>query len=183
MDRWKGDTVRLRAVEASDGDVVFGWQYDSDSLQASDWIAPPESRESVRRWIERATQRDSADPNAYLMIENTEGVVVGRMIVFSCDARTGAFRFGIAVDKEHRRLGYAREAVTLVLHNYFLELRYQKVNVEVLAFNTPALSLFESLGFIQEGCLRRVGYARGEYQDSLLFGMTREEFDACRPAG
>jgi RimJ/RimL family protein N-acetyltransferase len=38
--------------------------------------------------------------------------------------------------------------------------------------------MHEKLGFIHEGLIRRNCFFNGKYHDDVLFGMTREEFDA-----
>jgi RimJ/RimL family protein N-acetyltransferase len=81
------------------------------------------------------------------------------------------------VAEEHRHKGYASEAVFLILRYYFQERRYQKVNAMVDEFNEASLRLHRSLGFQQEGQLRRMAFTGGRYYDQLVFGMTREEFE------
>ena len=85
--------------------------------------------------------------------------------------------YGVAVHPDHRRKGYASEAVRLVLRYYFHERRYQKVNASVYSFNQPSIQFHERFGFVLEGRLRRMIYSSGEYHDELIFGMTREEFE------
>lgn len=59
---------------------------------------------------------------------------------------------------------------------YFRELRYQKCTAIVYDFNEPSQRLHESLGFIKEGRLRRMGRVDGEYHDFLMYGILAEEF-------
>jgi RimJ/RimL family protein N-acetyltransferase len=68
--------------------------------------------------------------------------------------------------------------VRLVLRYYFEERRYQKCSVYVYDFNAPSQRLHESLGFTQEGRLRRMLYSGGEHHDVLVYGITKEEFAA-----
>jgi RimJ/RimL family protein N-acetyltransferase len=86
--------------------------------------------------------------------------------------------YGIAVLPQHQRKGYASEAIRLVLRYYFGERRYQKCTVEVFSFNEPSQRLHEALGFTLEGRLRRMIYTNGVFYDALLYGITREEFEA-----
>ncbi|MGI8643788.1 MAG: GNAT family N-acetyltransferase, partial [Thermomicrobiales bacterium] len=58
------------------------------------------------------------------------------------------------------------------------ELRYQKVTVQVYAFNESSIALHEQLGFQREGRLRRLVYTGGQHHDVLMYGLTREEFGA-----
>ncbi len=48
----------------------------------------------------------------------------------------------------------------------------------VYDFNEPSQQLHESLGFIQEGRLRRMGRVGGEYYDFFMYGILAEEFVA-----
>jgi RimJ/RimL family protein N-acetyltransferase len=46
-----------------------------------------------------------------------------------------------------------------------------RLELEVLARNLPAIALYESLGFQQEGVARRAIYRNGEYLDELLMAL------------
>jgi RimJ/RimL family protein N-acetyltransferase len=59
----------------------------------------------------------------------------------------------------------------------FRELRYQKANATVYAFNEGSLALHRKLGFVEEGRIRRNHFTNGEYHDEFWFGITREEFE------
>jgi RimJ/RimL family protein N-acetyltransferase len=65
------------------------------------------------------------------VIENGSGEIVGELTTHHSDPSAGAFAYGIAIRREHRRRGYAFEAITLVLRYDFRELRYQKATVSV----------------------------------------------------
>lgn len=175
---FQGRLVRLRAVEASDWEVHYQWNFDSDDARRSYEIPFPSSRESVRAWAERETRKIGENDEFRFQIETLEGVFVGTLNTHTVERRNGTFRYGVSILPEHRQKGYASEAVRLVMRYYFHERRYQKVNAEVYGFNEPSIRLHERMGFVLEGRLRRVIYSGGEFYDALVFGMTREEFDA-----
>jgi RimJ/RimL family protein N-acetyltransferase len=175
---WQGPHIRLRAIEPGDIEAVVAWNLDSDLGRHIDCVWPPQSRESVRQWIERMAAREPVDDVFFFIIENPTGEVVGQIDTHHVSRRTGTFMYGVSVRAEHRRRGYASEAILLVLRYYFEELRYQKVTVEVHADNPASLRLHERLGFQQEGRLRRMLYTGGQYVDVFMLGMTAEEFRA-----
>ncbi len=74
--------------------------------------------------------------------------------------------------------GTLLDAVRLLLRYAFFELRMQKANATTVAFNQGSIRLQLALGFQEEGRRRRMVYTDGNYFDELLFGMTREEFEA-----
>lgn len=175
-DPWRGSNVRLRAVEPSDWEFFLTWEEDAESARASYFIPFPRSREAAKKWASELALQEPSDHVFRWVIENLVGEPVGTINTQNCDPRNGTFQYGIAIPREHRRKGYATEAIRLVLTYFFHELRYQKVNVSVYAFNEPSLELHRKLGFQEEGRRRRMIFTNGQFHDEIIFGMTAEEF-------
>jgi RimJ/RimL family protein N-acetyltransferase len=181
---WRGERIRLRAIEPDDWETYHAWNFD-DELTRNLWYPPlPQSREAGRRWAEAAAVAQHDGDDFRFAIESlATGRVVGDLTTQRCDRRVGTFTYGIGIKDGERRRGYAAEAIRLVLRYYFEELRYQKAWVGVHDFNDASRLLHERLGFRQEGRQRRMVYTRGRYFDLLLFGLTAEEFAAHRAPG
>lgn len=175
MNYWQGKLIRLRALETADAAIFFAWNQDSDMTRHIDWLWPPASLASQQRWVERATTQEPSDV-LFLVMESLNGEVVGMISTHECDRRCGTFSYGVAVRAEHQRKGYAREAIQMLLRYYFQELRYQKVTAHVHSNNAASIELHEQLGFLKEGCIRRMIYSAGQYYDDWVYGMTIEEF-------
>lgn len=177
---WVGEKIRLRAVELRDIDSFFkaGFEADTDLDRYCDEIHFPQSKEKMRERIENAIKKEIENDEFWWIIEDKDGNAVGNINTFGCNKRVGTFRYGVGLEKSYWGKGYAKEAIKIVLRYYFRELRYQKVNAYVYSFNEKSLRLHESLGFQQEGRLRRMVYTNGDFYDEIYFGMTCEEFDA-----
>ncbi len=175
---FEGQLIRLRAVEPADWEHFYRWDTAyPDMARFTHEIAFPPTHEATREWVEDQSRQSGEHDRFRFSIETLAGEFVGTINTHTIDQRCGTFRYGLAILPEHQRKGYAAEAIRLLLRYYFHEKRYQKVNVDVASFNEPSIRLHESLGFVLEGCLRRVVYTEGQYHDSLIFGLTREEFD------
>jgi len=175
---WQGSKARLRALEPRDWEVFHAFDADTEVARLCDQVHFPRSSEGTQAWAkEEATAKPGSDAFRWV-IENEAGVIVGTINTFGCDRRTGAFKYGLAIAREHWRRGYAREAICIVLRYYFRELRYQKVNVHIYDFNEASIKLHEKLGFQHEGRLRRMLYADGAFHDEIHMGLTAEEFEA-----
>jgi RimJ/RimL family protein N-acetyltransferase len=175
---WQGKNVRLRAMEPSDWEAYFAWNQDDEQARNLYFIPFPQSRESVKRFAEKTSLQEPEGDDFRFVIENHEHEVVGDVTVNNCNRRVGTFGWGISIAREHRRKGYALEALVLVMRYYFQGLRYQKVTVHIYSYNEASIRLHERLGFQLEGRIRRTVYTRGQYFDELLYGMTGEEFVA-----
>ncbi len=180
---WRGETVRLRAVEQKDLDDLLraAEEPDSELERADDYIMFPLSPTQQRSRLESLGEREPADEDYFWMIENQEGQTVGNIATFACNRRFGVFKYSVVLKRAFWRKGYGREAVRLVLRYYFRELRYQKVTALVYSFNERSIRFHEALGFTFEGRLRRMVYTNGQFYDELYFGMTAEEFEQIDP--
>lgn len=177
---WRGEKVRLRAVEEHDLEAAAIQEPDTDLERFEDFIHFPVSKQQNREnWEHLGRKRD--DDTFFWVIENAEGERVGNIGTFDCDRRVGAFKYGVVILRPFWRRGYAREAIGIALRYYFHELRYQKVTAIVYSFNKRSQRLHERLGFTLEGRLRRMVYTNGTLYDELYFGLTREEFDERNP--
>ena len=174
---WRGEKVRLRAVEPADWATYDAWNLDDDQARCLDGVPFPQSREAMKRWAEQEALRRPEDDRFRFVIENGAGEAVGDLTTHDCDPRAGTFSYGLNVRRGHRRQGYASEAIWLVLRYFFRELRYQKVTVQVFDFNEASIRLHEQLGFRFEGRLRRMTFGDGQFSDALVYGLLAEEFD------
>lgn len=173
---WQGEKIRLRGIEPSDAEIFFKWNMDSERARALDFVWPPISLELVKQQMEAQSKKQLENDCFHWVIEDLEHTPLGSISTHHCNPRDGTFSFGIDIAPEHRRKGYASEAILLVLKYYFEELRYQKVTVPITSYNEVSLKLHKHLGFIEEGRLRRTVYTRGQYFDTIWVGMTVEEF-------
>jgi RimJ/RimL family protein N-acetyltransferase len=177
---WTGDKVRLRAVEPKDAGTFYKWaaDYDDESDRSCDEIHFPGTYDAMVARVEARAKREPQNDEFLWIIENADGIAVGNINTFDCNKRFGTFKYGLGIAREHWGKGYAKYAVKIILRYYFRELRYQKVTVYIYSFNERSMKLHESLGFKQEGRIRRAVFTNGNYYDEVLYGMTCEEFDA-----
>ncbi|RJT05506.1 GNAT family N-acetyltransferase [Halococcus sp. IIIV-5B] len=72
--------------------------------------------------------------------------------------------------------GYATEMVSLVVDYVFRTYDHPAVGARVYAFNDASRGLLESLGFEEEGRIRRDRFVDGEYIDNVRYGLLREDW-------
>ncbi len=179
---FEGERVRLTAGKPGDGAVFEHWdavQTESARLLYQIEFPRPTPQPEPVAPAEAQPQASAHNGDNFpFTIETLDGVVVGAIHTQKCDPRSGTFMYGLAIFPPYQKLGYASEAVRLVLRYYFNERRYKKCTVEVFSYNPGSLRLHERLGFTLEARLRRMVYSAGAYHDALFYGMTKEEFAA-----
>jgi len=181
---WAGERVRLRGLTEKDAESAFANALDSPGRQALQLgIELPTSVEALR--AELAKRANCKDVNGVIVfaIETLDGRKVGGISLHSPSLKNGTFGFGVNVDRPHRGNGYASEAVRILLRYCFHERRFQKCNSACIETNDASIALHRKLGFVEEGRRRRQYYLGGRFCDDILFGLTREEFDATLEPG
>ena len=79
---------------------------------------------------------------------------------------------GLASD---RGQGYGGEALAMAVSYCWRELNLQRVALTVLSHNPRAQQLYERLGFVVEGRLRRATYVDGQFHDIIVMGLLRPD--------
>ena len=175
---WQGDVVRLRPLRIEDAEQSFIESLDSPSRRVLQLgVELPTSVELQKVALEKYIGCKDTDGVIVFGIETPNEEPVGAISYHSRSKKNGTFSFGISIARDHRGNGYAVDAIRILLRYGFLERRYQKCNSACLAYNTASIRLHQKVGFMEEGRRRRQFFLNGEYQDEILFGLTRQEFD------
>jgi RimJ/RimL family protein N-acetyltransferase len=177
---WQSEHIRLRPMHVDD--VVLWLAEERSDSEAVRMLNPgmdlPKSEQDARAFAERYAEFGHRHERIMFSIETLDGELVGGINIHSMDQRNGTFETGSRIYRAYRGRGYGFEAKIIVLRYAFHELRFQKYNIRCLESNQPMINHAARLGCQPEGRMRRHVYTDGRYYDDLLFGLTREEFDA-----
>lgn len=172
---WVGERVRLRGIEPADVDALMRFAAEEERL--GDLVNPPRSAEAYRV---RAAEQAAAEPDGdrvQLVIEAVgTGEAVGVVASHQANPRSGWFEYGVNIGAEHRRMGYAAEAVVMLLRFMFAERRYHRCQARIFADNEASLAFHRRLGFVEEGRLRELAFVAGRHRDLVMVGMLADEF-------
>ncbi|MFJ2032911.1 GNAT family N-acetyltransferase [Streptosporangium sp. NPDC087985] len=179
---WTGKRVRLRGIEPDDWTALMRFADDEERL--GDLLHPPLSAEGYRaRAKEQAAAKSDGDCFQLAIEAVDTGEIVGAVGSHHADSRAGWFEYGVTIGADHRRQGYAAEAVVLLLRFMFAERRYHKCEARIFAHNEASLALQRRLGFVEEGRLRDHVFLTGRHQDLVMMGMVADEFAQLHSMG
>lgn len=82
---------------------------------------------------------------------------------------------GIILGRESWGQGLGTETLQALITFAWEELQLHRLEADVDPVNRGSLALFLKLGFVREGLLRDRWFVHGEYQDSVLLGIVRED--------
>jgi RimJ/RimL family protein N-acetyltransferase len=184
VDIWTGERVRLRGIEPEDWPAFREFD-DVAAVQRNTWLVmPPRPAEGYRQWTrEQASAKPDNDTFNLAIESQSTGLLVGSIATNEVRPIDGHFGYGLGIGKDHQRRGYGRDAVLIVLRFMFTERRYVKCTVGVYAENKPSRAMHATIGFTEEGRVRRYRFAGGRHEDLILYGLTAEEFADRLPTG
>lgn len=142
----QGLRVTVRPMKRTDLDEMMKWRRFADPLyQPFDF--PRQSRSEHLHWFEWRGK----DPRRRLYaIEDEAQQVIGSLTLREIDGNRSA-RLGITISADFVSHGYGTEALRLFLDNYFGELGFVRMVLDVAATNLRAVRTYHSLGFRQVG--------------------------------
>lgn len=115
------------------------------------------------------------NPDFYI-IENKDKEMVGYVRTSNNSVSNKSITIGLDIHSKFRRRGYAYSAYLVLVDYIFQLMNYNRVDLEVLSTNTPAILLYEKIGFKYEGLKREAIIRNGQYIDSILMSILRKEW-------
>lgn len=174
-----GERVRLRAVEEDDLPRYVEWFNDKEVTRGLPQFMPM-SMADERKWFQDQQKVDQIErPLAVDVKEGDTWRHIGGCGLFGFDHQARLAEFGITIgEKSYWDQGLGTEVTRLILEFGFNTLNLQKIVLRVYENNPRARHVYEKLGFVEEGRLRREKYIDGDYYDTIVMGILREEWQA-----
>jgi RimJ/RimL family protein N-acetyltransferase len=167
-----GDVVTLRPVAQADlpellrlvWDRAVSGEYESFGYRM-DWVA-----ELERRWQE---DRLISDERSYLAVE-ASGACAG-WVNWRTIPRSSTFVIGIALFPDHRGHGVGTEAQRQLVAYLFDTTAVHRLEADTEVGNVAEQRSLEAVGFQREGVQRGLHFRGGQWRDSVMYGLVRDD--------
>ncbi|MFC4439622.1 MULTISPECIES: GNAT family N-acetyltransferase [Natrialbaceae] len=173
----RGERVTLRTLE--DEDLPFLQRAYANPELRYPLGAPLQNRDQLEAWLED----DDADRFLVCLDEDDaddgtldEGSTrrIGAVTVEDAAWRRPDLTYWLLPDVHGE--GYGREAVSQLIDYVFRTYDVPGVGAVAYDFNDASRGLLESLGFTEEGRIRKDRFVDGNYRDTIRYGLLREKW-------
>jgi RimJ/RimL family protein N-acetyltransferase len=140
-----------------------GFTYPLDETQLEEYLTPTETTPPTRR-IFKAVDTDTGEVVGHIELNNinwTHGVA-------------GISR--VLVSESARGKGVGGQMMRRVMEIGFDEMGLHRLELNVYDFNTPAIRLYEKLGFVKEGLIRESRRMSGGYWSHFHMSILEHEW-------
>ncbi|OHA34246.1 MAG: hypothetical protein A2928_03200 [Candidatus Taylorbacteria bacterium RIFCSPLOWO2_01_FULL_45_15b] len=170
-----GPRVYLRPMTKKDLPNITRWINDPEVTQYLLTVYPLRF-EDEEKWFESLGERKGKD-SVFAIVLKHDHKMIGVMGLHSIDNLHGIAETGSFIgEKRYWGKGYGSEAKMLVLEYAFNAVNLRKVNSSVHAFNIRSKKSLEKCGYRVEGRRVKQYYKNGEYVDSILLAVFKEDF-------
>jgi RimJ/RimL family protein N-acetyltransferase len=172
-----GKKSRLRPLERSDLARSIAWHNDPTTRAAVLGYRFPVTEKMEESWYDEMLADQGGRRATFAVEDCSDGAHVGFVHLSEIDWPCRSAHFGIVIgDTDRRNRGIGAEATELALAYAFETLNLERIELRVVDDNARAHRLYQRLGFVDEGRLRRAAYANGKPCDIIVMGLLRAEF-------
>lgn len=111
-------------------------------------------------------------------IYTLDGELIGTADYRDVDPVKRSCTVGITIGKkEYWGQGYGTDAMKVLVRFLFERLNLRRIQLDTWGGNGRAIRSYEKCGFVIEGRLRENEYVRGEYFDTVIMGLLRDDWE------
>jgi diamine N-acetyltransferase len=168
----KYKSIKLRAVEPEDLELLYEWENNQSYWLMSNTIAPF-SRYVLKQYIENTHKNIYETGQLRLMIDHIEDKkTIGTIDIFEFDPFHKRAGIGILIaDENYRKKGFAAMSLTCLIKYCFETLKLHQLYCDIISNNTESISLFTKQGFLQNGTKKDWIKTNDGYLDEFMFQL------------
>jgi len=175
-----GDPVSLRPVDETQlGDLVR-LLWDPSAPGEFEWFGfrMPSAREVERRWHDNGL---IGEGSSFLAVILQDGSCAG-WVTWHPIGLFGNFEIGIALFPEYRGRGIGTEAQRQLVEYLFDTTTVHRLQAGTEVDNLAEQRSLERVGFRREGVMRGAHFRAGQWRDSIMYALIREDRPAAPTA-
>lgn len=154
------------------------WVNDSETVRNLNDIFIYPHTVNMTEWYLNSILEDKLVNEKHFVIADVEkSEYMGQIGLVNIDWRSRVADLGIVIaKKDYRQKGLGQEAIKLLLDFAFNKMNLNRIELYVRDFNVLGYNCYLKCGFKEEGRKRKNYYIDGEYRDSIIMGILREDF-------
>jgi RimJ/RimL family protein N-acetyltransferase len=167
----EGKNVKLRVVEKEDLPLITEWMNNPEF-----WGLYFSPIQRTRTEMEKTFESNPLEYRHFI-IEKKDGTKIGGIVHFNVLAPYGkTLEIGYALLPSERGKGYCTEAAKMMVDYLFLSKDVACIQATTDVGNVASQQVLEKTGFKKEGIMRKRFFSNGEWRDTVMFSILREEW-------
>ncbi|MBQ4226619.1 MAG: GNAT family N-acetyltransferase [Clostridia bacterium] len=171
--------LKLRELERRDIPEINRWRNDRELSSNLGGVFRFINLDVDNGWYDHYLASRSTQVRCAIV--GDEDAILGCVYLLNIDQINQSADLHIMIGRaEHRGMGIGTFAVNAMVRHAFFDLNLRRLQLDVLASNQHAQALYRKIGFVEEGRRRSAVYKNGKYEDELVMGLLREEYQEAK---
>lgn len=167
--------IKLRPFEERDIDYYYNCINREESMGMYGGFGMMSKGEIIKSFREGMFWGES---KKYFIIEMDKKPIGEAVIHKAFNYQTSSLELAVCIEEcEHRNRGVGRKVISLLvdyIFNYMPEIN--RIQAIIDTENTPSIKMFSACKFKHEGTLREMSYHHGEYRNSGIYSIIKNEW-------
>lgn len=172
------ERLALRPFRSTDVPAVVKLVGDAAVADTTVRIPHPYTARDAERWIRsHARAFRNKEFVVFAVVRRARKALIGA-VELTLDAPNESAELGYWIGRRYWNRGYATEAAESVVAYGFIELRLNSIHAHHFVRNPASGKVLEKVGMRREGILRQRIKKGDAFEDIVLYGMVRDDFQA-----
>ena len=170
------EELYIRRLNETDVDDLFEIYSDKETVRyllCEPWTAEHKDEEALKRI--RLNEEEGSLGLGVLCGEK----LIGTLSVWKKEMKD-TYEIGYVFHPEFRHRGYAFNALSKLIDYLFTETNAHRLYAVLDARNNDSVRLLERCGFVKEAYFRKDYFSKGEWTDTLIYAMLKEDYAVRR---
>jgi len=168
-----GNRITLKRVTEADLDFVCRVESDKELWRYNSSVET--DHEQLRKTFEDRMRGDFAY-DFVMRLGDPAGVAIGLVYIWNYIKERSSWELGYCVLPEYQQQGFCTEALKLLLHFGFTDLKAHKIVAMCNEHNAPSYQVMEKVGMVREGVFREEYLCSGQWVNQLFYCMLESEY-------
>lgn len=172
--------LRLRPSNPTDAEGMFAMLSDPESMKY--WSDKPiKNLDAAVEVLNKDLESDAQGKSmCWAVTFPGKDKMIGKCILFQFDQTNHRAEIGYILNRDYWRQGLMQQSLEAVINFAFDTLKLHRIEADIDTENASSLGLLEKLGFKREGLFRERWFVYGEWQDSVMLGLLKQDWLATR---
>lgn len=174
------ERLQLRAQRISDAEAMYEIYSDAETMKY--WSSEPmkgldEAQKYVAQDLDAVNQGRAV---IWSITEKNRDVAIGKCILFQFSESNRRAEVGYVLNRQYWGRGIMSEAMAAVIEYAFGDAGLHRLEADTDPDNAGSLKMLERLGFQREGLFRDRWFVYGVWQDSVMLGLLKTEWEKSK---
>ncbi|MGL6058442.1 MAG: GNAT family N-acetyltransferase [Culicoidibacterales bacterium] len=169
-----GKRVYLRLLEQEDIPKRTEWinDFETNIMFRFDW---PISLSKSYQWFNKTMNDDSK--MHFVIVDIKTNDLIGMVGLLNIDFKSKRAEVYLTIgNKDYRGKGLSTEVLQILINYSFNILALERLQAHNFTYNIASQKMFEKVGFLKEGIMRKHSLKNGKLEDINIYGLLKEEW-------